>query len=467
VTDQLVHPQSRLRRHGRQTSDAQLAAALRRGDERAFEAVYDRYHAALFGFCRHMLGSREEAEDALQHVFVAAHRRLRDAPAPAHLRAWLYAIARNRCVSMLRARRDAVSLDDAQAPGTDGLVVSGEVERREELEELLGDLTRLPEDQRAALVLAEIGDLDHAEIAIALGVRREKVKALIFQAREALGGWRQAREASCRDIREQLATLRGSALRRAPLRRHVELCPTCAAFEREVARQRSALALLVPVAPGLALKHSVLAATLGEAAGAGAGAIGAGAGLSAKALVVTALALSAGGAGTVAVRQLDPPAAPARAAAVAAPRPAPVAARAVAQPVAAPVIRGSRPVPAPTRATATHGRGNAAAEQLVKTRGRSAQAPGHSASHASHGRASWPAGQHDRGQHGRPAVPPGQARKAASPAAPKPHPVAQAHPAPAARTHVPPGQVRKAPAPATPVAPAKGNSPQAPGHTKG
>ena len=56
----------------RAVSDERLVRAFRRGDERAFEAIYDRHHRALLGFCQHMLGSREEAEDALQHVFVAA-----------------------------------------------------------------------------------------------------------------------------------------------------------------------------------------------------------------------------------------------------------------------------------------------------------------------------------------------------------------------------------------------------------
>src|SRR3954465_3031489 len=91
VTSQLLHPSRRLSGHAGQ---------------REFEAIYDRHHAALFGFCRHMLGSREEAEDALQQVFVAAYRELQAGREPEHLRAWLYAIARNRCVSMLRARRD-------------------------------------------------------------------------------------------------------------------------------------------------------------------------------------------------------------------------------------------------------------------------------------------------------------------------------------------------------------------------
>jgi RNA polymerase sigma factor (sigma-70 family) len=87
-------------------ADEQLVARVRTGDEAAFEAIYDRYHVSLLAFCRHMLGTREEAEDALQHVFVAAYRALRADDTEVCLRPWLYTIARNRCLSVLRARRD-------------------------------------------------------------------------------------------------------------------------------------------------------------------------------------------------------------------------------------------------------------------------------------------------------------------------------------------------------------------------
>jgi RNA polymerase sigma factor (sigma-70 family) len=301
----------------RAAPDERLVAALRRGDEKAFEAIYDRHHRALLGFCRHMLGSHEEAEDALQRVFVAAHRHLSDGTAQVNLKPWLYTIARNRCLSMLRARRETLALDDVREPSADGLALADKVEIGEDLKDLLGDIARLPDDQRAALVLAELGDLSQQEIATILDVRTDKVKALIFQAREALAGWRQARAASCSEICEQLSTLKGSALRRAPIRRHLALCPACTAFEAEVKRQRVALSLLLPVVPSVALKHSVLAATLSAgpgaaAAGAGgvvaAGAAGAGAsGVGVKALVVAAIAVSAGGGGVVAVREIEQP----------------------------------------------------------------------------------------------------------------------------------------------------------------
>ena len=90
-------------------SDEQLAARAGNGDAAAFEALYDRHHAALLAFCRHMLGNREDGEDALQQAFVRAHRALVAGRAPDKLRPWLFAIARNRCLTLLAARRDAAA----------------------------------------------------------------------------------------------------------------------------------------------------------------------------------------------------------------------------------------------------------------------------------------------------------------------------------------------------------------------
>lgn len=279
----------------RTLSDERLVARVRAGDEAAFEVVYDRYHRSLLSFCRHMLGTREEAEDALQQVCLSAYDALRADDRPIQLKAWLFTIARNRCLTVLRARREHADVDVVE-PAVEGL--AAEVQRREDLRAMLADLHGLPDDQRAALVLTELGAHTHDEVAVILGVRKEKVKALVFQAREQLHGARQARETDCADIREQLATLRGGALRRTQLRRHLEACAGCTAFKLEVQRQRAAIAVLLPVVPGAALKSSALAGVFGAGAGgAGAGGVGGGGAAVAGAGIAGAGAVAAGGAG--------------------------------------------------------------------------------------------------------------------------------------------------------------------------
>jgi RNA polymerase sigma factor (sigma-70 family) len=293
-------------------SERELVARVHNGDDWAFEALYDAYHLRLLTFCRHMLGSREEAEDVLQHTFLAAYRSLRAGYEVVELKPWLYTIARNRCLSVMRRRREEVELDEG-APATEGL--AAEVDRRADLRMLVRDVQRLPPDQRAALVLFEVGDHSHKEIAAVLGVRREKVKALVFQARETLMGWRTARETPCATVREQLETPRGRALGRGTIRRHVELCTGCADYEAAVRCQRAALAIALPVVPAAGLRAAVLGSAaggsgLGAAVGAGGATSAAGglaglgaSGVAAKVLLVGALVGGIGVAGHAGVQR--------------------------------------------------------------------------------------------------------------------------------------------------------------------
>src|SRR5215213_8941851 len=99
-------PLPRSRRLLAALSDERLASEAKRGNAVAFEVVYDRYHRQLLAFCRHMLGSREDAEDALQQTFASAFGALPRNHQSAHLRPWLYTIARNRSLTLLRARRE-------------------------------------------------------------------------------------------------------------------------------------------------------------------------------------------------------------------------------------------------------------------------------------------------------------------------------------------------------------------------
>jgi RNA polymerase sigma factor (sigma-70 family) len=280
--------------------DERLLAQLRRGNDAAFEVLYDRHHAAVLSYCRHMLGSRDEAEDALQQAFVSAHADIIGTDKPIRFKAWIFTIARNRCLSMLRARREQPS-EDLERVSTAGL--ADEVEHRAELKQLLVDMHELPEDQRAALILSELGDLSHAEVAEVIDCEVAKVKSLVFQARSGLMERRQARETSCDEIREQLSTLRGGSLRRGPLRRHLKACPGCTEFRDEVRRQRQMVAAVLPVVPTLALKENALAAagiTATTAAGGGMLAGGGGAAaVAAKAGVAKVAVIAAATTGTV------------------------------------------------------------------------------------------------------------------------------------------------------------------------
>jgi RNA polymerase sigma factor (sigma-70 family) len=281
-------------------SDDRLVEQLRRGNDAAFAVIYDRHSRGILSFCRHMLGTLEEAEDAVQHTFLAAYNDLLASDRPIKLKAWLYTIARNRCLSMLRARREH-PVEEIEV-STAGL--ADQVQERQDLRELLADIRQLPDEQRAALVLAELGDLSHTDIGDVLGVDPMKVKSLVFQARSTLIEYRDARSTPCVEIREQLSTLRGGALRRGPLRKHLSTCDGCRAFRDDVRRQRAMMAAVLPVIPSVGLKNSALAAVGVGGGGAGAAAAGGAAtaggifsGLGSASIVAkTVVALAVGGA---------------------------------------------------------------------------------------------------------------------------------------------------------------------------
>jgi RNA polymerase sigma factor (sigma-70 family) len=402
----------------RVASDERLVEYVRGGSETAFEAIYDRHHRGILAFSRHMLGSVEEAEDAVQHTFMAAYRHLVGADAEIQLRPWLYTIARNRCLTTLRTRRER-PLDEVPEPATEHL--STEAQRRQDVRELLADVAQLPEDQRAALVLAELGDVSHDEIATVLEVPRQKVKALVFQARTSLAASRTARETPCAEIREQLANLRGGALRRTTLHRHLRECAGCRAFREEVALQRKTLAVALPVIATPGLKEAALGAAFGSGGAGGAAALSGGGALAAKALVAVALVGGGTTAGVEAERQAESPA-PAAAARSAPPM----------KPVAAALTAPAARVVTPVR---THAK--PAAPAHARRRPAAHGTPRKHAKHAPARREHVPPGQAKPVK----AVPPGQTKKQA---APKAVPPGQAKaPAPKVKA-VRPGQVKQA-----------------------
>src|SRR3954449_1438502 len=301
-------------------TDKRLVDLVRQGDAAAFEVLYDRYHLRILSFCRHMLGSQPDGEDATQHAFVALHRHVTADDRAVDVKPWLFQVARNRCLSVIRSRREHADVDDPlMQPATEGL--ADNVQRHSDLRELLGDLGQLPEDQRAALLLSSLGDLSGDEIAAVIGCPPKKVKALVFQARTSLMNEREARDTDCQVVREQLATLRGGALLRGSLRRHVRACEGCRAFRAHTRTQREAMALLLPVIPTAGLKAATMSAAVGGSAAAGGIATATGGGLltglaatgkagAAKVLVAAALAggtIGAGGAGGKDLSNGSPP----------------------------------------------------------------------------------------------------------------------------------------------------------------
>ncbi|HEY2654956.1 MAG TPA: sigma-70 family RNA polymerase sigma factor, partial [Solirubrobacteraceae bacterium] len=232
-------------------SDERLVALTRRGSTNAFETLVARYEARLLAFCRHLLSSREDAEDVLQEVLASAYNAMRADDRPINVRPWLYRIARNRCLNHLR-RATAIGVDSMDVHFSDhGASTADKVHDREEFRLLVGDIHTLPESQRTALVLREMDALSYEQIAEAMETTVPSVKSLLVRARVSLAEASESRLLSCDDVRAELGEVaEGLARKPSPLvRRHLKSCDRCSAFESHLKNTNRALAALLPIAP--------------------------------------------------------------------------------------------------------------------------------------------------------------------------------------------------------------------------
>jgi RNA polymerase sigma factor (sigma-70 family) len=149
-------------------------------------ALYERYSAQIFGYCLHQLGSREEAEDAVQTTFMNAFRGLQRGIVPELESAWLFKIAHNVCLSR---RRSSWRRGKVEAPNNFEVlqeVIPGREQVADELIRLQDVLEGMPETQRRAILLREWQGLTYREISTELGLSQAAVETLIFRARRAL-----------------------------------------------------------------------------------------------------------------------------------------------------------------------------------------------------------------------------------------------------------------------------------------
>jgi RNA polymerase sigma factor (sigma-70 family) len=481
-------------------SDERLVALTRRGNQAAYEALVARYQARLLAFCRHMLGSREDAEDVLQEVFAAAFNAMLADERPLNVRPWLYRIARNRSLNHLR-RTQAIGVDSMDVHLAEhGTTTADKVHKREEFRQLMEDVQGLPETQRTALLLREIDALSYEQIAEAMETTVPSIKSLLVRARVSLAEAAEARTLTCDEVREELGEV-AEGLKRttAPVRRHLRTCDRCVVFRKSLRETNKALASVMPVGPLLILKKLLLAnlgttasAGGGAAAAAGAGAAGAGAGgaVSASMSVVASKAAATVAAaaivtvGTVEVDQVRhhrpvtraavaAKHAPARAAA------APVVVAAQPQPAVVPARRTAPPVhrqpPVTEKASdtkdttpkkkvattdvkpaATDANGGTTAPADAPTRSGGAAAAGSGAPQQESDTSTLPGTQPGSASAGGVVAP-----DEPTPTAPAPPPTTAPPPPPPASTA--PAQTTPPPPPATTPAPTGGTPPPAPG----
>jgi RNA polymerase sigma factor (sigma-70 family) len=274
-------------------SDEQLVALFRAGHDDAFRVIHDRYHKRLFAYTRQMLVHRQDAEDALQDIFVRAYAGLRANDRELALRAWLYRVAHNRCIDQLRrpVPPPPEVIELLRPPVHDPIA---EADQRESLRRLIADVRRLPDQQRSALLMRELGGMPYADISSALGVTIPAVKSLLVRARLALAQALEARDTACSEIREELVLSHDRGLRAtATARRHMRDCAGCREFRHQLRGVSRRFAAIVPTLGPLGLLANVLGIG-GAGSGAAGSALAAGGAAGGGTAIVSVGAMSAG-----------------------------------------------------------------------------------------------------------------------------------------------------------------------------
>jgi RNA polymerase sigma factor (sigma-70 family) len=222
--------------------DSTLVAAVRRGDDRAFEQLYARYQRRISAYVLGMVKDHGRAEDITQEVFISALRRMRETDRAIAFKPWIYEIAKNACIDQFRRSRRAeeISMDagDGLGQADHGRLVAAEptpddaVDAKQQLDHLCGAFGGLSDSHHEILVLREFEGLSYREIGDRMGLSRPGVESTLFRARkrlteeydELVSGQRCAR------IQTIIAAADGAALGtrdQRRLARHISHCQPC------------------------------------------------------------------------------------------------------------------------------------------------------------------------------------------------------------------------------------------------
>ncbi|MET0810332.1 MAG: sigma-70 family RNA polymerase sigma factor, partial [Thermoleophilaceae bacterium] len=221
--------------------DRELVAAVRVGDDSAFEELYRRYHHRVAAYVRGMVRDDARAEDLAQDAFFSALRRMRATDAPIAFKPWIFEIARNAAIDHWRrtGRAEEVSVDAlgllrrsdrsrlAAAPPPETAVID-----MERLGHLRGALDELPEVQTRVLMMRELEGMSYREIAERLDLSRTSVETALFRARRRLEAEytdisEGRRCVSMRAVMMRLAEGGGDGRGEERLARHARRCHSC------------------------------------------------------------------------------------------------------------------------------------------------------------------------------------------------------------------------------------------------
>jgi RNA polymerase sigma factor (sigma-70 family) len=301
---------------GCEAADVELVAAVRAGDDSAFEELYRRYQPRIAGFVRGMLHDSARAEDVAQEAFLSALRRMRACDAEINFKPWIYQIARNAAIDSYRRNSHAVEVsmdaddglrasDRHRLVGLDGSPDAALI-TKERLDHLQGAFDELSDVHTRVLVMRELEGMSYREIGKQLDLTRPAVESALFRARRRLESeYSELSEGRrCEAMELTIARIARGVHREAEeqrLARHARRCHSCRRRARELGIEPlSALGALRKKAAALLPLPWLLRRSGGDGGGVtgffGAGANAAPLAERAAALVAVAALAGAGGA---------------------------------------------------------------------------------------------------------------------------------------------------------------------------
>jgi RNA polymerase sigma factor (sigma-70 family) len=256
---------------GIEATDADLVAAIRAGDDRAFEELYQRYFPRISSFVCRMLHDAAGCEDVAQEAFMSALRRMRATDAEINFKPWIYQIARNAAIDAHRRRSHAVEVsmdaddglrasDRIRLVGVDGGPDSALV-TKERLTHLQGAFDELSDVHTRVLVMRELEGMSYREIGKQLDLTRPAVESALFRARRRLESeYAELSEGRrCEAMRQIMMRMAAGTHKGAEehrLARHAKRCHDCRRRAREMGveplttlgtlRQKAAALLPIP-----------------------------------------------------------------------------------------------------------------------------------------------------------------------------------------------------------------------------
>ena len=176
-------PTAPIETHHETSHEKRLVARLQAGEAEALSALFDLHVDRVFAFARHLLGSREDAEEVVSEAFLRAFQRASGFRGECPFRGWLFGITRNLCIDRLRQPRLMLLEPEAFERHTDGGQAAAQMETGLVVRQALAQMS---EEHRLVLTLCDVEEWDAHEVAAMMEKSLPATKSLLYRARRAL-----------------------------------------------------------------------------------------------------------------------------------------------------------------------------------------------------------------------------------------------------------------------------------------